>query len=761
MSVIDKSIQYYNYVTGSTGWPASTNVGVVSGLDYIIETGSNDIYFVEHNTNVFFAGSKIRLREDVYDKISNYVASQSCDTCYVYGMPNHELFGTNPPTAHVPLISESFARHNISVNFEYNENTSVTYFSQRGNTDHLNKFHLWLQTPWYSDDTLLDMTSGSFNKNTFRTILSSSPVSSSLIPLFNTASYTDNLNFPDFVSKKADVDAGLFVNGLSFYSYHPNSSSYQNEIDSGSLVEQYIIQSGSYEDGKSYLDVGKITHMLTPNDIVYLGNNDQEVGHKTSMAKWNLDERGDEWKLKPIQGKTAASGSLINMFDGSTKQVQDIEVGDVVKSYQPLGMPDETMDYVSYTTTDLSGSYDSGSIVVRTFTDVAYTFYGYYLLNGSIKIPLQSKSSDAYYFVKQSGTWGWRNPYQIAVGDYFLNTDGNELEITSKTEVQEDISWYSLDVEDIDTYFSSNILVHNLPPKCCFVAGTKVLMGDNSIKNIEDVEVGDVVSTYDFDSQSVIEKLVLETKTPMNHNFVKVHFEDGTINENVADHPYYVVGKGWSSKRPEWTKNTHDMDCEKLEVGDICLQVSQDKSIVEQKVTRLETYQEEQKTYNLVVNDTHNYFANNILVHNKICRFCFDYDTMITLADGTYQPICKIRPNDMIKTYDVETGKLQNSKVLETIKILHDNMVTYKFNDNTKIEATDDHPFYIVGDSEVDSDYRPLTIGDVVLNDELQEREVVNIEVNNVQKITYNINRTDSGKNYFANRVLVSDESDT
>ena len=155
--------------------------------------------------------------------------------------------------------------------------------------------------------------------------------------------------------------------------------------------------------------------------------------------------------------------------------------------------------------------------------------------------------------------------------------------------------------------------------------------------------------------------------------------------------------------------------------------------------------------------ETHkNYFANDMLVHNK-GSFCFTYDTMITLADGTYQPICKIRPNDMIKTYDVETGKLQNSKVLETVKVLHDNMITYKFNDNTEIEATDDHPFYVVG-----SGYKaPLSIGDIVLNDELQEREVVNIEVNNVEKITYNINRTDNGKNYFANRVLVSDEFDT
>jgi len=104
---------------------------------------------------------------------------------------------------------------------------------------------------------------------------------------------------------------------------------------------------------------------------------------------------------------------------------------------------------------------------------------------------------------------------------------------------------------------------------------------------------------------------------------------------------------------------------------------------------------------------------------------------------------------------------LQNSKVLEVVKILHDNIVTYTFDNNTKITATDDHPFYIVGDSEVDSDYRPLRIGDEVLNDELNKLKVVHIDIVNKEEITYNINSTDSGVNYFANKVLVSDESDT
>jgi len=134
---------------------------------------------------------------------------------------------------------------------------------------------------------------------------------------------------------------------------------------------------------------------------------------------------------------------------------------------------------------------------------------------------------------------------------------------------------------------------------------------------------------------------------------------------------------------------------------------------------------------------------------------------MITLADGTYHQIKHIELGTKIKTYDDETGKLQNSIVLEVVKILHDNLVKYKFDDNTEIMATDDHPFFITSDSHIDSDYRPLEVGDEVLNDELNKIKVVSVEKIDGLIETYNINRTNNGKNYFANKVLVSDESDT
>ena len=61
------------------------------------------------------------------NQISDY-ANEVARPC-VYGQDD---IRKNPSTIQQPIISESFARHNIPVNFEYNENTSISYFSQRG-----------------------------------------------------------------------------------------------------------------------------------------------------------------------------------------------------------------------------------------------------------------------------------------------------------------------------------------------------------------------------------------------------------------------------------------------------------------------------------------------------------------------------------------------------------------------------------------------------------------------------------------------------
>ena len=53
MSVETKVLNLVNYITGSAGgWPSLSRAGIVGSVDYVIESGSDDIYFFELNTNV-------------------------------------------------------------------------------------------------------------------------------------------------------------------------------------------------------------------------------------------------------------------------------------------------------------------------------------------------------------------------------------------------------------------------------------------------------------------------------------------------------------------------------------------------------------------------------------------------------------------------------------------------------------------------------------------------------------------------------------
>ena len=86
MSIENKVKNIVNYITGSGGnWPNLSRAGILGGFDYIIETGSNDIYFCEMNTNVRVTGN-LSTQQSIFNKISDYASSQSFNTAYVYGV---------------------------------------------------------------------------------------------------------------------------------------------------------------------------------------------------------------------------------------------------------------------------------------------------------------------------------------------------------------------------------------------------------------------------------------------------------------------------------------------------------------------------------------------------------------------------------------------------------------------------------------------------------------------------------------------------
>ncbi|QCW99782.1 DUF5011 domain-containing protein [Aggregatimonas sangjinii] len=151
----------------------------------------------------------------------------------------------------------------------------------------------------------------------------------------------------------------------------------------------------------------------------------------------------------------------------------------------------------------------------------------------------------------------------------------------------------------------------------CFVEGTKISMSDGSKKNIEDVDVGDRVLTYNTVTHRLEEGTVEELVTPIHLNFVELYFENGVMNTNTLDHPYYVNNKGWSSMAPQETKSKYGLEVKQLEEDDVVI-FYDDIGLTETRLVKSILKSKEQKTYNLYrVSTNHNFFANGILVHNK------------------------------------------------------------------------------------------------------------------------------------------------
>jgi hypothetical protein len=149
---------------------------------------------------------------------------------------------------------------------------------------------------------------------------------------------------------------------------------------------------------------------------------------------------------------------------------------------------------------------------------------------------------------------------------------------------------------------------------CCFVKGTKISMSDNTIKNIEDVKIGDIVITYNEETKLQEPGEVIGIASPLKSNIVEYKLSNDIIIKSTTCHPYWAVNKGWSSFNPLLTKELYDFDVEQIEESDILLTID-NKEVIVDKITELIT--KKVMTYNLKILGNHTYYANGILVHNK------------------------------------------------------------------------------------------------------------------------------------------------
>jgi hypothetical protein len=288
------------------------------------------------------------------------------------------------------------------------------------------------------------------------------------------------------------------------------------------------------------------------------------------------------------------------------------------------------------------------------------------------------------------------------------------------------LNFIELDVEDTDTYIINgstainSIVSHNAP---CFVAGTQILLEDGTTKNIENVVIGENIVSFDLKNHEPKISKVLNIFSKKVEKIVEYEFLSGGKLKATLDHPIFVIDKGWCSYSSELSNLLYSLDApiKAIELGDIVkLYESEDK------IVKINIIEEPTNVYNLSEIETfHNYFANNVLVHNR----CFVAGTKITLSDGTYKNIEEISVGESVLTFNEKLNITQIGTVGDVKSHTVNQLIEIIFEDDISITTTFEHPFYVKNNGYVEA--KNLYVGCICIKDDMSELKIKEI----IQKI--------------------------
>lgn len=212
---------------------------------------------------------------------------------------------------------------------------------------------------------------------------------------------------------------------------------------------------------------------------------------------------------------------------------------------------------------------------------------------------------------KQQTDGSWVLVKDLKVGDELLTDTGEKTKIVSIEKIHTDnpFAVYNLEVDGSHTYYANGVLVHNKDVGLCVSGDTKVLMGNKSFKSIKDIKYGDVVLTWNFNSNSLEKSTVHE---------ITEHFSDDIylINGKIkvtSGHPFWTEESGWSAINDSEVKEHPELKLSKLKVGMHFMDYN--KNYI--PITSIIKINETIEVYNLAdLENNHDYFADGVLVHN-------------------------------------------------------------------------------------------------------------------------------------------------
>ncbi|MFK6999568.1 polymorphic toxin-type HINT domain-containing protein [Flavobacterium oreochromis] len=288
----------------------------------------------------------------------------------------------------------------------------------------------------------------------------------------------------------------------------------------------------------------------------------------------------------------------------------------------------------------------------------------------------------------------------------------------------------------------------------CFPAGT-IVHTEHGIKNIEDIQIGDLVWAYDEDTDTLALQPVIDIMQNESDHTISLYTENEVI-ETTATHPFYTE-EGWK-------------DASELEEGDKILTKEQEKV----EIKKAEYNYQPKKVFNFEVAHFHTYFVGQqkALVHNSgkclskfaddaiegiaktwddLAKFkhCFAKGTLVKIENG-YAPIETLQKGDLVACYNFENTEVIYSEVNEIYCNTGENIFKIYIDDDI-IECTQNHQFWSV----THKDWviaRNLSEGDLLLSANGNSIRIKQIQFFEKQITTYNLEVEDY-HNYFVSSL--------
>lgn len=226
--------------------------------------------------------------------------------------------------------------------------------------------------------------------------------------------------------------------------------------------------------------------------------------------------------------------------------------------------------------------------------------------------------------------------------------------------------------------------------KTCIAQGTEILTysSKNGYKKIEDIVEGDIIYSFNKDTKKIEHDYVEKLSYMGIKETYRITTHTGLTLKCTADHPiltsindkliYQSIDEGLGEGSQVYISDTDGtMDDLIDSYGDLLIDVIEDVE-----------YLGKDEVYDITVRNNHNFFANNINVHN-----CQPFDEVVLTTDGTYIKIEDLDPAiHKLVTYDEKERTLdtEGQSFKKYSRNYSGNLITLKSN-NKQYSCTPEH----------------------------------------------------------------------